>query len=85
MEEDEGFRSLGDRSRGDELLWSGFAQDESQRTSNRTHGEASWACQCFFAIENPGNEAAILRMMVVVVRRPCLWLCASPRMPRDPK
>ena len=29
VEEDEGSHSLGDRSRGDELLWSGFAQDES--------------------------------------------------------
>ena len=39
----------------DELLWSGFAQDESQRLKNQVPREASLARQYFFANEKSGN------------------------------
>ena len=84
VEEDEVFQPFGGRWKSDELLWSGFAQDESQRLRNRVHREAFSVCQYFFAIGTGGNEAANLPMMVMV-RKPGLWLCASPRMCHNPK
>lgn len=60
VEEDEVFQLFelfGDRSKSDDVLWGGFAQDKSQYTRNHFHREPCLACQSFFAIGTPGNEA----------------------------
>ena len=51
------FELIGDRSKADEVLWGGFAQERSQYTRNHFYIEPYLACQSFFAIMTPRNEA----------------------------